>query len=170
MQKKCKKENGHNNNKRRRVCRTIASALFGTIKACLDKYGNFDGDEESDVFLHPMEMSYRYTLDGHYFSVRAEGFPEIGDGVDVVIYNNGNVDITVYCYPYTTDASLIVFDEEKDIDSAVKQAREVIALLLESIVTGFSVYHLHRYLCHCNGSDDYTWKDALSDYKAFDND
>ena len=163
--KRCKKENGHDNKKRGKVRRTLLSTVFGTIKKCIDKYGDYDEAEERDVFVNPMEMSYQYTLDWHFFVIRADGFPELGNGIDIAIYNNGDVDITVYCYPYTTEVSLIVFDEEEDADSTVKQAREVIELLIEDIIMGGSIYHLHRYLSYCTDRNGYTWKDALRDYK-----
>ena len=147
------------------VRRTLVSAVFGMIKEFFDNYGDYDvaEAEDIDIFGNPMEMYYQYTLDGHFFEIRNAGYPDCGDGMDVDVFYNGNVEITIYCCYEVTKVPLIVFDDEDDIDSAVKQAQEVIGILLERIGTGFSVHYFLRYLSRCNG--DYTWKDALKDYK-----
>ena len=84
-----------NRKKWRKVCRKLASTVLDTIKQCIIKYGDYDDDDDSDIYLHPLEIAYSYTVDGHFFAIREGDFQEERNGIDIAIYYNGDVTITV---------------------------------------------------------------------------
>ena len=148
------------------VYNLLTTAVFNSLRKWVNHYGDFDlNDVDKDLYAEYTHIYFEINGDGRFFKIRPDGFPEIQDGADIYIYNNGNVEMKLYCYPEETIIPLMIFEKEDNVDETVKQIVKLFSLLIESLVLGDSIYNLERDLRNVLGSEEYNWKDVLNDYE-----
>lgn len=109
------------------------AAVFNNIRKWINYYGDFDPNNlDKDLFAEYTHICFKINGDGHFFLIRPDGFPTIRSGAD--IYNTGNVEVKLYCFPEETLIPLMIFEEEEIVDETVKQIVKFFSMMIETLV------------------------------------
>lgn len=154
-----------NAKKQKRVYKLLTAAVFDNLKKWINYYGDYDPEDlDKDYYAEYTQISFSINEDGRCLKMRPDGFPNIRSGIDIYIYNNCNVEVRLFCYPEESLITLMVFDEEEDVDDKVRQIINLFSVLIEAIILGYSVYSIERDLRNVVGKENYTWEDFMRDY------
>lgn len=144
--------------KRKAAYEKMAAAAFGEISKQMLAYGGYEGDNKIFVVVET-------GPDGNnrFFHIEDEQLDP--KSMDISIYRNGNVDVTLRETPYNTiDIPLVRFDEVEDIDCIVSQATAAIKRFVQTFFTD-SMHCLLSYMYPCMRG--YSWQDCIDSYKDF---
>jgi len=144
--------------KRKASYEKMTAAAFSEISKQMLAYGGYEGDNRVFVVIET-------GPDGNnrYFHLEEEQLEP--QSMDIRIYRNGDVDVTLRETPYNTiDIPLVRFDETKDIDYIVSQATDAIKRFVRTFFTD-SMHCLLSYMYPYTSG--YPWQKCIDSYKNF---